>query len=503
LEETILYRSEIRDSVINSLVTKVRNKDYGKYLYTIRLNNLRQFNEQKITFDFPVTALVAPNGGGKTTVLGAAALAYKEVKPGLFFTKSGKFDNSMANWRIEYDLIDKRLSTKSDFIRRTAAFKDLKWKRDKFLSRNVIIMGVSRTVPAVERTELKKCATKKFTVNSTQINDFEQTVLDAVEKILGKSVVGYKHIKVDDRGRVSLLTGTSAIGTEFSEFHFGAGESSIIRLIMEVEASPINSLVLIEEIENGLHPIATIRLVEYLIDVANRKKIQTIFTTHSDFALMPLPGEAIWASMDGRLTQGKLKISALREMRHVDETKLIVFTEDEFTKIWVETILRYSDVDLQSVEVHFIGGDGNAVLFNKYNNNNPSRKAPSVCFIDGDSSQKESEEDRVYRLPGFYPEEYIYDTIKNDLSELSVKLCYALGWDVNKQSELKQKMDNVKSTNRDYHLLFSQLGDKLSLIPEETVRAAFLNLYCQQFNDEIEKLLRPITKILPLLEKVK
>ncbi|MED4351918.1 AAA family ATPase [Schinkia azotoformans] len=498
-----MYRSEIRDSVIKSLITKVRNKDYGKYLYTIRLKNLRRFHKQKITFDFPVTALVAPNGGGKTTVLGAAALAYKEVKPGLFFTKSGKFDNSMANWRMEYDLIDKSSSTKSDFVRRTAAFKGLKWKRDNFLSRNVIIMGVSRTVPAVERTELKKCATKKFTVNSSQINDFEQTVLDAVEKILGKSVVGYKYIQVDSKGRVSLLTGTSESGTEFSEFHFGAGESSIIRLIMEVEASDKNSLILIEEIENGLHPIATIRLVEYLIDVAQRKKIQTIFTTHSDYALMPLPGEAIWAAVDGRLTQGKLKISALREIRHVDETKLIIFTEDEFTKIWVEIMLRYYDVDLQSVEVHFIGGDGNAVLFNKYNNDNPARKAPSVCFIDGDSPQKESDERRVYRLPGYYPEEYVYDKIKDNLSELNVMLCFALGWDVNKQSELKQKMESVRSTNRDYHLLFNQLGIKLSLIPEETVRAAFLNLYCQQFKEEVEDTLQPIKDLLPIIEKVR
>lgn len=498
-----MFRSEIRDSEIDSLITKVRKKDYGKYLHTIRLRNLRRFNEQKITFDFPVTALVAPNGGGKTTVLGAAALAYKEVKPGLFFTKSGKFDNSMANWRMEYDLVDKRTSTKSDFVRRSAAFKDLKWKRDKFLSRNVIIMGVSRTVPAVERTELKKCATKKFTVNSSQINNFEQTVLDAVEKILGKSVAGYKHIRVDNKGRVSLLTGTSENGTEFSEFHFGAGESSIIRLIMEVENAPINSLVLIEEIENGLHPIATIRLVEYLIEVAQRKKIQAIFTTHSDYALMPLPGEAIWAAWDGRLTQGKLKISSLREMRHVEETKLIVFTEDEFTKNWVETMLRFSEVDLESVEVHFIGGDGNAVLFNKYNNDNPARKAPSVCFIDGDSPQSESDEGRVFRLPGYYPEECVYDIIKDNLSELSVMLCFALGWDVTKQSELKQKMESVRSTNRDYHLLFNQLGLKLSLIPEETVRAAFLNLYCQQFKEEVDKTLQPIKDLLPILEKVK
>ncbi|WP_306009572.1 ATP-dependent endonuclease [Bacillus sp. MMSF_3328] len=497
-----MFRSEIRDSVIKPLIDKVQKKDYGKYLHTIKLVNLRRFQSQEITFDFPVTALVAPNGGGKTTVLGAAALAYKEVKPGLFFTKSGKFDNSMANWRMEYSLVDKSVSTKSDFIRRTAAFKDFKWKRDSFLSRNVIIMGVSRTVPAVERTELKKCATKKFTVNPSQISEFEETVLQAVEKILGKSVEGYKHIQVDNKGRVSLLTGISEVGTEFSEFHFGAGESSIIRLIMEVEASPKNSLVLIEEIENGLHPIATRRLVEYLIEAANRKKIQSIFTTHSDYALMPLPGEAIWAAMDGKLAQGRLSISALRELRDKEETKLIIFTEDEFTQLWVKTMLRFYNVDLQSVEVHFIGGDGNAVLFNKYNNENPARKAPSVCFIDGDSPQSESGKDKVFRLPGLYPEEYIYNEIRNNFTEIGAMLCYSLGWDISKQSELKQKIESVKSTTRDYHLLFAQLGIQLSLISEEAVRAAFLNLWCQQFKPELDNTLKHLKEMLPVPESV-
>ena len=52
-------------------------------------------------------------------------------------------------------------------------------------------------------------------------------------------------------------------------------------MVAEIEASPDSSLILIEEIENGLHPVATRRMVEYLIDVAERKKAQAIFTTTS------------------------------------------------------------------------------------------------------------------------------------------------------------------------------------------------------------------------------
>jgi predicted ATPase len=496
-----LYRSQIRNSQIDALLDKVSKKDYGQYLYSMNLVKLRQFDNQKIQFDFPVTALVAPNGGGKTTVLGSAGLAIKNLRPGTFFTKSGLLDNSMANWSVEYELID-RSTAKTGMIKRTAKFKDLKWTRENFLNRPIIVMGVFRTVPAGERTELKKCASTKFTVNPTQVNNFEQAILDAVEKILGKNVSGFKRISVDNRGRVSLLTGISEKGKEYSEFHFGAGESSIIRLVMQIESAAANSLVLIEEIENGLHPIATIRLVEYLIEAATRKKIQAIFTTHSDYALLPLPGQAIWAALNGNLIQGRLKVSSLRQLHYNNETKLIIYTEDDFTKTWVETMLRYSYIDLESIEIHFIGGDGNAVLANRFNNRNPAKKATSICFIDGDSPQQTSEADKVYRLPGFYPEEYIYDAISDNLSELSAKLCIALGWNIGKQSELNHKVRTIKTTTRDYHLLFAQLGLSLSMMPEETVRNAFLYLWCQNSFDQINLLIDPIKDLLPIFDEV-
>lgn len=119
----------------------------------------------------------------------------------------------------------------------------------------------------------------------------------------------------------------------YSEFHFGAGESSIIRMVTRIEQAPANSLILIEEIENGLHPIATRRMVEYLIDVAARKSIQTVFTTHSDYALSPLPSEAIWAAIDGKLKQGKLSVEALRAVSGRVDKKLAIFVEDEFAKL--------------------------------------------------------------------------------------------------------------------------------------------------------------------------
>lgn len=96
-----MSRSEIRPSEINQLLEKARDKKYGKYLTAIDLNFVRGIRDQRITFDFPVTAIIGTNGGGKTTILGAAGLIYKSVQPARFFSKGGKYDNTMQDWRID------------------------------------------------------------------------------------------------------------------------------------------------------------------------------------------------------------------------------------------------------------------------------------------------------------------------------------------------------------------------------------------------------------------
>ncbi|WP_431017286.1 AAA family ATPase [Bradyrhizobium pachyrhizi] len=123
-----MFKSEVRDSTINGLLEKARERNYGQYLARLVLKKVRGFNDEPISFDFPVTAIIGPNGGGKTTVLGAAGIIYKDVAPRTFFSKSGKYDAGMQDWSIEYELVDRKFS--KDHIRRTASFKSLKWNRD-------------------------------------------------------------------------------------------------------------------------------------------------------------------------------------------------------------------------------------------------------------------------------------------------------------------------------------------------------------------------------------
>ena len=343
-----------------------------------------------------------------------------------------------------------------------------------------------------------RCATNKFKVPSPNVLDFPENVSKQVSKILGKDVTGFQRLMLDKSGRVMLLTGNTAKGDKYSEFHFGAGESSVIRMISEIEFAEEQTLILIEEIENGLHPVATVRMVEYLIDVAERKKIQAIFTTHSNDALKPLPSKAIWVATQDRIFQGKLDIQSLRAVTGQIETKLAIFVEDSFAQIWMEAILRQTPgVAIDHIQVHGLEGDGIAVAVHEHHNKNPSIKFPSVCFIDGDSRQKESIDNRIFRFPGESPESYVFDEVLNDWHRIGGKLSVALLQKFENSDSVKKIREEVRRTNRDPHLLFAQVGERLGLIPESTVTAAFANIWAQSRDDVVRKILDPIFPLLP------
>lgn len=491
------YQSEIRDSEINELLEKVEKRNYRKYLLKLRLNPIRGFKNQMIKFDFPVTALIGPNGGGKTTVLGAAACAYISEKPSRFFSKSGSLDNSMQNWKIFYELIDRDINPRES-IQRTAKFKSYKWYRDN-MSRAVSVFGVSRTVPATERNEMRKCASSVFKYDSSKVEKFNDLVVSAASKVLGKDLSRYSQIKINNNGRVTLLQGVTNNNISFSEFHFGAGESSVIRMIMKIESLDENSLVLIEEIENGLHPIATQRMVEYLIDFSKRKKSQVIFTTHSNDALLPLPPKAIRAAINNTLFQGKLDVKSLRTITGQIEARLAIFVEDEFAKMWIETVISYNrNIIENEIEIHAMAGDGTAVTVNKYHNQDPAMRFKSICIIDGDSQQNDSEETCIYRLPGMSPEKYIYDKVVELIQNPNNTKIGELSLLLQKRYEdsdfVAKKIKDVGLTCRDYHLLFSQIGKSIGFTSETVVKSAFLHLWARYHTEESNRILSFIEK---------
>lgn len=479
--------AEIRQSEISELLDKVKKYKYNQYLYAVHIVKMRGLSNVDVRFDFPVTALIGPNGGGKSTVLGAAACAYKIMQPSDFFPKSSLGDDSMSDWNVEYELCDKNKNQNGhSTIRRKVMFRERRWMRPNVLIRDVSYFGIGRTVAVNERPEFKKL--KKLTYSHKELLDFfPYDVAVQIEHILGKSIAGFRKTKISPDGKQLFYIGKNQ-NQDHSEFHFGAGESSIIRIVDAIESKPNHSLILIEELENGLHPVATRRLVEYLISSAKRKNNQVIFTTHSDEALEPLPSEAIWACYDGRVHQGKLSVKSLRALTGEVQKKLAIFVEDVFAKIIVETILQVflkeKDI-IDQVETHILGGDGEAVKIYKNRKKDPTIKGKSLCIIDGDSQQSDDTEQGIIRLPGQQPEMTVFQGIEKNLDDNIARLTVSLHLPImTEQKRVRAVVNDIVHTCRDSHLIFAQIGKQLGLISEHIVQSAFVSLWIQE-NEEL------------------
>ena len=427
-------------------------------------------------------------------------MLYDSVAPRQFFTRNKQLDEEMRNWSISYDAID-RTKSKTDIVKRTASFSKEKWYRDA-LKRETLFFGVSRTLPAVERRDLSKFTNKNVVFKKNEIQALGAEVAGHITKVLGKDVSAYTVIRPDKYGNITLLSGKTQEGKTYSEFHFGAGESSIIKMILGIENAAPQSLVLIEEIENGLHPVAIERLVEYLLDVADRKNIQVIFTTHSEYAIAPLPAKAVWAAINGKAIQGKLDIRSLRSITGEVNSELVIYVEDEFAKKWVQAILRTdASIALDAIEIYAMGGDGTAVRANKYHNYDPSTSVKSICIIDGDSRQDESDKDLIFRLPGETPELHIFDEVLDKINESSAILAVRCMRGYNFADEMKNTILEVSRTYRDHHLIFGQIGEKIGFIDKNVVESAFLSTWGEKYETEAQEMIQKLKDYLPIVDK--
>lgn len=256
-------------------------------------------------------------------------------------------------------------------------------------------------------------------------------------------------------------------------------------MVSELESVDNGTLVLIEEIENGLHPVAVAKMIEYLFDLSDRKKIQVIFTTHSDVATGPLPREAVWASVDGRLQQGKLSVEATRAISGRVDRRLSVFVEDEFAKLWVEMIFaRHLAEDARQVGVFALSGDSVALKVHMSHRENPTVQTRSILLLDGDSSIQGNESIDVKKLPGDQPEAYIYDYALSQIDHAAAMLAAMCHYDVNNQQSFIDRVRKVATNTADPHLYFSKLGIELGFISELVIKRAFITYW---LNGELKK----------------
>jgi hypothetical protein len=268
--------------------------------------HLRGLNPFTLSFTYPISAIAGRNRSGKSTIITMAACAFHNSKSGFklpernlpYYTFSDFFVQSSEEVppegvKIKYRIMHNHW-TKSprapdgtgNLYQIREKHKGGKWNNyDRRVERNVVFFGVQRVVPPVERSVARSYRARFSEQTSVK---WEADVQSSVGRILGANYDGFK---MNTYGKYRLPV-VGSDGVRYSGFNMGAGENALFGIFSTIHESPIGTLLVIDEIELGLHAQAQKRLVNELKEACKQRHIQVVCTTHSATILRALPPEA-------------------------------------------------------------------------------------------------------------------------------------------------------------------------------------------------------------------
>lgn len=336
----------------STLDIKLRNwfcKDFSKALLRgiiLSVGELRGLNSLDVSLNYPISAFAGKNGAGKSTIMALACCAYHNKRTGYrlkrrkypYYTFSDFFvqhsdEISPQGITILYDIASdtgrKGEGDRDDFgIVRQIRKKNKggKWNDyDTRIKRNVVFLGIERIVPHSERSQSRSYS-RAF--HATPKTGWENNVKDAVGNILGKT---YDELRYLEHSKYSMPT-VRCGEIFYSGFNMGAGENALFEIFSTIYACGEGGLLVIDEIELGLHVEAQKRFIEKLKQVCLETRTQVICTTHSREILecLPLDARFFVESVGGRtrVTPGVSSEFAFHKLSGLATGEITILVED-------------------------------------------------------------------------------------------------------------------------------------------------------------------------------
>lgn len=234
-----------------------------------------------------------------------------------------------------------------------------------------------------------------------------------------------------------------------------SGERSILRLSIEV-SSLSNALVLIDEVETGLHPYIQKQLMLHLQRLSLREKLQIIVTTHSPVVLESVPLEGrVFLTRDNKhdvRVESPMRDILQKAMYGQSKDKLSVLCEDDVAEFIIRGVVdALSEKISLRPEDLFIGKNTGKNEFPAHVRTlaRIQQLQDFIFVLDGDGRdmirpiEQAADADNVkvqlLFLPGeFCPEKWLWDTIARDTAKYGGLL--AIG-----QTQLEKAMQEAQA----------------------------------------------------------
>ncbi len=331
---------------------------------------LRGIYPSSITFKYPITAIAGPNCAGKSTLLALAACSFHndtdffpQNKIGQhypyytyrdFFVFAQDERGLTNNICIETEYYTRSHQTKKSSRKKKPSGKWYDYNQRP--KRAVSFLGINRILPPSE-SQTHKNYRKSF--SQQQLNQSDKDLLkNYMSIIFGKT---YNDVNLYTHNKYRLFTVEK--GIKYTGFNMGAGENAILYLLYEIISAGRGALIIVDEIELGLHITAQKKLINVLKELCKKFHCQIICSTHSPIILDSLPpcGRYLIQSVNQTTiyTPGITPEFAFQILANQAMPELTIFVEDEKARYMLEELLE-ADIK-HRIAIHIIGSADNSI----------------------------------------------------------------------------------------------------------------------------------------------
>lgn len=364
-----------------------------------------------------------------------------------------------------------------------------------------VFLGIERIVPHSERSQSKSYS-KAF--SDIKTFGWEPKVKELVGSILGKKYDEFKLLRYSKYSLPVVKVG----GMVYSGFNMGAGENALFEIFSSIYESGGKSLIVIDEIELGLHSEAQRKFMQALKETCQATHTQIICTTHSRDIFDCLPEDARFfiEQINGKtkVTQGISSDFAMSKLGARQDKELQIFVEDDIAQAVITGIL--SATSRTRVDVVRIGSAAAMArqLAAAYVRGE-TRKI--VAVFDGDQASLQSKNiahakamaeaarpdfeswmlSRICYLPGdSWPETWLVQTAKHFVPAVAAAVSA-------EEDEMAMFLDYGLQAGK--HKEFGEIALRVGLSRSQTI-SALVPIICANASTEFDALRLKISKCL-------
>lgn len=318
------------------------------FVHHLKVEHFRNIKDLELDFIHPLTVITGTNKIGKTSIMAMLACSHIEFQmrnlgTGQFerctwsrLIKFTQHDKQLNDWRYK---IKHRIGNKTDEQEGWRLANKKKWsglakKTGQIINRKVVYVDVDRITPA------HACSNMLFlnTQRSTSTEPLAERIKNYFEYIFESTFDLAQIAQYQNRTSYKL-------NDTFTNFNSASGEDVLLAILIDATQADKKSLILIDELELGLHPKIQRRLVDVLMDIAEKDKKQFIVTTHSPTLLSSFDKESrIFIESVGKRYRSIPRISVNAAFSKMDSEifpLLNLFCEDDLSRKLIEKALQY------------------------------------------------------------------------------------------------------------------------------------------------------------------